>query len=76
MRKTYQEKLKEFAALGPFRFVDIIQFHGGDEAVKPRCAACGSKQPYGFWVVVDRLGTQHYLGRRCASKLLSKEKGA
>ena len=30
MRKTYEENLKEFARLGPFRFLDIVYTEADD----------------------------------------------
>ncbi len=64
---TYDDRIARFSLLGPFKFLDTIRCHGGDE--KPRCSACGSRLAYHFIVVADRLGEKHNIAPQCVNRL-------
>ena len=65
MKKSYSEKLEEFKKLGPFIFVDTVQYHVGDEEFKPKCAACGSNHGYWFMIIKDHNGKKHFISTNC-----------
>lgn len=66
---TYDDRIARFSLLGPFRFLDTVRYHGGDEKIKPQCSACGSRRAYHFIVVVDRFGEKHNIADQCLNRL-------